>query len=302
MDIDMKILDEVADKLAQPAFYYFNCEKGMQMPSLPALTELMQRLRAALFPCFHSPQRYSVSPMRYHISANLDSIYQILTSQIESGFCASAAELGNCDKKNLDAHALALLFIKRLPLIRSFLEGDVLAAHEGDPAAKSPGETILCYPSIHVMTNHRVAHELYLLEVPLIPRIISEMAHTATGIDIHPGASIGKNFFIDHGTGVVIGETCVIGDNCRLYQGVTLGALSFPKEKDGRLCKGLKRHPILENNVVVYSGATILGRVTIGHDSMIGGNVWITADIPAGSKIVQQHSIPSSPNDPLGQH
>jgi serine O-acetyltransferase len=302
MDIDMKTLDEVADKLAQPAFYYFNCEKGLQMPSLPTLTELMQRLRAALFPGFHSPQRYSVSPMRYHISANLDSIYQILIRQIESGFCASAAELGNCDTKNLDVHDLALRFIRRLPAIRSFLEGDVLAAHEGDPAAKSPGETVLCYPSIHVMTNHRVAHELYLLEVPLIPRIISEMAHTATGIDIHPGASIGKNFFIDHGTGVVIGETCIIGDNCRLYQGVTLGALSFPKEKDGRLSKGLKRHPILEDNVVVYSGATILGRVTIGHGSMIGGNVWITGDVPAGSKIVQQHSISSEPNDMLGEH
>jgi serine O-acetyltransferase len=190
-----------------------------------------------------------------------------------------------------------LRFIETLPEIRALLEGDVREAHEGDPAAKTPGETIFCYPSIQVMTNHRVAHELYKLDVPLIPRIISEMAHTLTGIDIHPGANIGTNFFIDHGTGVVIGETCIIGNNCRLYQGVTLGALSFPKEEDGSLSKGLKRHPIIEDNVVVYSGATLLGRITIGHGSIIGGNVWITTDIPAGSKIIQQHSISSESTD-----
>jgi serine O-acetyltransferase len=299
MNIDIKILNQIAEKLAKPAFFYFNCDNGMKMPSLPALTELMQRLRAVFYPGFHTPQYSSPSSLLYHLSANLDSIYQILTSQIESGFCASSAELRNCNKKDLDANALALSFIKSLPEIRSLLEGDVRAAYEGDPAASTPGETIFCYPSIQVMTNHRVAHALYALGVPLIPRIISEMAHTATGIDIHPGADIGKNFFIDHGTGVVIGETSVIGNDCRLYQGVTLGALSFPKEEDGSLSKGLKRHPILEDNVVVYSGATILGRVTIGRDSVIGGNVWITGDIPPGSKIVQQRSIAPEPNESL---
>jgi serine O-acetyltransferase len=302
MDTDIKTLDEVAERLARPAFYYFNCEKGVQMPSLPAHTELRQRLRALFFPGFHSTRPFSASPLRYHLAVNLDSIYKILTGQIESGFCASGAELNNCDRENLDARSLALTFIKKLPEIRSFLEGDVLAAHDGDPAAKSPGETILCYPSIRVMTHHRVAHELHRLGVPLVPRIISEMAHTATGIDIHPGANIGTKFFIDHGTGVVIGETSIIGDNCRLYQGVTLGALSFPKENDGSLTKGLARHPVLEDNVVVYSGATILGRVTIGRDSLIGGNVWITRDIPPGSKIIQQHSISSEPDDSMLGH
>ena len=180
--------------------------------------------------------------------------------------------------------------MKSLPGIRDLLDGDVLAAYEGDPAAKSRAETIFCYPSMYAMTNHRIAHRLLQLSVPVIPRIISEMAHSSTGIDIHPGASIGEEFFIDHGTGVVIGETCVIGKRCRIYQGVTLGALSFPKDAEGNPIKGLARHPILEDNVTVYAGATILGRVTIGEGSMIGGNVWITKDIPRGSRVVQQRS------------
>ena len=194
---------------------------------------------------------------------------------------------------------LAFAFIKALPKLRGLLVGDVKAAYEGDPAAKTPGETIFCYPSIQVMTNHRVAHELYRLGVPLIPRIISNMAHTLTGIDIHPGAQIGDEFFIDHGTGVVIGETCVIGRNCRLYQGVTLGALSFPKEEDGSLSKNLLRHPGLEDNVVVYAGATILGRITIGRGSVIGGNVWLTSNVPPGSKVIQQRSTTPGPEESM---
>jgi serine O-acetyltransferase len=189
--------------------------------------------------------------------------------------------------------------MKRLPDVRNLLDSDVLAAYEGDPAAKSKAETIFCYPSISIMTNHRIAHELYKLGVPVIPRIISEMGHSRTGIDIHPGAAIGEEFFIDHGTGVVIGETAIIGNHCRLYQGVTLGALSFPKGADGNPIKGLPRHPILEDNVVVYAGATILGRVTIGAGSTIGGNVWITEDISPGSKVMQQHSTSPTKTDRL---
>jgi serine O-acetyltransferase len=170
------------------------------------------------------------------------------------------------------------------------LSTDVGAAFEGDPAAKSPGETIFCYPSITAMIHHRIAHELYKLDVPIIPRIMSEMAHSKTGIDIHPGATIGEDFFIDHGTGVVVGETCIIGRSCRLYQGVTLGALSFPKDAEGKLVKGIARHPILEDNVRVYAGATVLGRVTIGSGSIIGGNVWVTHDVPPGSKLVLSRS------------
>ncbi|MDR2892751.1 MAG: serine acetyltransferase [Deltaproteobacteria bacterium] len=294
-------IDSVAAELVKPAFYQFNLEDSLSLPSLPALTELMQRLRAAFFPGFHSPRYTPESSARHHLAANLDSIRRILAEQIRNGFCLDRP-VGSTNLAE-KAEDLALGFIKTLPRLRHLLEGDVKAAYEGDPAAKTPGETIFCYPSIQAMTNHRVAHELYRLGVPLMPRIISEMAHASTGIDIHPGAQIGDEFFIDHGTGVVVGETCIIGRNCRLYQGVTLGALSFPKEQDGSLSKGLPRHPILEDNVVVYSGATILGRVTIGQGSVIGGNVWITSDVPAGSKVIQQHSISPGPKESmLGKH
>jgi serine O-acetyltransferase len=165
---------------------------------------------------------------------------------------------------------------------------DVEAAYNGDPAAKSYGEIISCYPVIKALINYRIAHELHKLGVPLIPRILTERAHSETGIDIHPGAQIGTHFTIDHGTGVVIGETCIIGNNVKLYQGVTLGAKSFPLDADGNPIKGIARHPILEDNVIVYSNATILGRITIGQDAVIGGNIWVTEDVPAGSRIVQK--------------
>ena len=168
---------------------------------------------------------------------------------------------------------------------------DAVAAYEGDPAAPSPSEAIFCYPGVSALTSHRIAHELYLLDVPLIPRIISEHAHSRTGIDIHPGARIGEKFFIDHGTGVVIGETCVIGDRVRVYQGVTLGAKSFPLDDQGHPIKGIDRHPIIEEEVTIYSGATILGRVTIGKGSVIGGNVWLTRSVPPGSRISQMRPI-----------
>jgi serine O-acetyltransferase len=237
------------------------------------------------------------------MASNLDQIFQILSEQIRLGICFSCYEgIGesdiceHCDENAID---MASEFMKRLPKIRDLLDSDVLAAYEGDPAAKSKSETIFCYPSLQIMTNHRVAHELYSLSVPVIPRIISEMAHSKTGIDIHPGATIGEEFFIDHGTGVVIGETTIIGNRCRLYQGVTLGALSFPKDADGNPIKGLPRHPILEDGVTVYAGATILGRVTIGADSIIGGNVWITSDVPPGSRVIPPRSTSPSANDVL---
>lgn len=171
--------------------------------------------------------------------------------------------------------------------MRKLLGSDARAAYEGDPAATSADEAIFCYPGITAITHQRLAHELYELGVPLIPRIITELAHSATGIDIHPGARIGGSFFIDHGTGVVIGETCIIGERVRLYQGVTLGAKSFPTDERGRPIKGRPRHPIVENDVTIYAGATILGRITIGRGSSIGGNVWLTRAVPPGSSITQ---------------
>ena len=171
--------------------------------------------------------------------------------------------------------------------MRRILATDVEAAYNGDPAAKSYGEVIFCYPAIKAISNYRIAHELLELGVPLIPRMITEMAHSETGIDIHPGAKIGSHFTIDHGTGVVIGATSSIGNNVKLYQGVSLGAKSFPLDADGKPIKGIPRHPILEDNVIVYSNATILGRITIGRDATVGGNIWVTENIPAGAKIVQ---------------
>lgn len=289
----MRHIDAVTERLCHPSSLdkvWHRPAHGAPMPSLTVLHEIMERLRAALFPGFFGPSRVRVASMRHHVAANLDSVYRLLADQIRCGLCFACGTDSGCPRCEQESAAKALAFMDCLPGIRDLLAGDAQAGYEGDPAATSPGETIFCYPSMYAMTHHRIAHALYGLEVPLIPRIIAEMAHAHTGIDIHPGATIGEEFFIDHGTGVVLGETCVIGRGCRLYQGVTLGALSFPKNPDGTLVKGIARHPILEDGVTVYAGATILGRVTIGSGAVIGGNVWITADVPAGARISQERS------------
>ena len=286
------LIERITESLCKPAPYQtmsYESPGDTPMPSLEALNEIMNRLRAALFPGYFGATRVSLNSLRYHMSANLDSIFRLLAEQIRRGICFTCADTQqHCPHCGREAEEKALAFLGELPRIRDLLASDVSAAYAGDPAAKTPGETIFCYPSLTAMTNHRIAHALYGLEVPLIPRIISEMAHSRTGIDIHPGARIGERFFIDHGTGVVIGETCVIGKGCRLYQGVTLGALSFSKDDSGMLVKGRPRHPILEDSVTVYAGASILGRVTIGEGSIIGGNVWLTRDTPPGARVVQR--------------
>lgn len=288
----MPEIERVTEALCDPASYGTVMHHSLHdapMPSLKDLEEIMSRLKAAIFPGFYGTSRVRVDSMRYHMAANLDSIYRILAEQIRRGGCFTCAEYAmDCALCEDASSEIALRFMETVPRIRELLSGDVRAAFEGDPAAKTPGETIFCYPSITALTHQRIAHELYRLGVPLIPRIITEMAHSTTGIDIHPGATIDEEFFIDHGTGVVIGETCIIGKHCRLYQGVTLGALSFPKEADGTLVKGVPRHPILEDNVTLYAGATVLGRVTIGAGSTIGGNVWVDQDVPPGSRLIQQ--------------
>ncbi len=302
----MPVLEDVVKKLCAPKYFdpqFYPVLHNVEMPSLPLLEELVARLRTLLFPGFYGSGRVHLDSMRYHMQSNLDSIFRILAEQIKRGTCFSGEDCTDANVNGDDAKAKACEFIKRIPAVKDMLHGDVQAAYEGDPAAKSPGETIFCYPSIFAITHHRIAHELYKLNVPLIPRIISEMAHSRTGIDIHPGARIGDAFFIDHGTGVVVGETCVIGKCCRLYQGVTLGALSFQKDDHGMLIKGVDRHPVLEDDVVVYANATILGRVTIGEGSIIGGNVWLTSDVPPNSKIIQQHSTaPASDESMLGHN
>jgi serine O-acetyltransferase len=227
----------------------------------------------------------------------MERLYGILCEQIQAGLCFStgwgeAEAYGETyasaqNSRRRKASELARAFVQKLPILRQTLATDVEAAYLGDPAAETYGEVISCYPVIKAVTNYRIAHELLKLGVPLIPRIITEMAHSETGIDIHPAATIGHHFTIDHGTGVVIGATCIIGNGVKLYQGVTLGAKSFPVDDQGNPIKGIPRHPILEDNVIVYANSTVLGRITIGHDAVIGGNIWVTEDVPPGTRILQ---------------
>jgi serine O-acetyltransferase len=261
---------------------------GLGLPSRAALHDVMQELRAAFFPGHYGPADLSAESLRYHVGALLDSALRTLEDQVHRAL-AFAGEAAGSEER---AAKIVQSFAGRLPAVRALLATDVRAAYEGDPAATSPDEAILCYPGFTAVLWHRVAHELRVLGVPLIPRIIAEEAHTLTGIDIHPGARIGASFFIDHGTGVVIGETCIIGERVRLFQGVTLGAKSFPLDSDGKPVKGIDRHPIVEDGVVIYAGATILGRVTIGKGSSVGGNVWLTKSVPPGSRITQAELKP----------
>jgi serine O-acetyltransferase len=248
----------------------------------------MQQLRSVLFPGFFRLAEFSPEALELHVGAILDGVAIALEEQVRRGFCfvcpGDEASPSECRAR---AAGITRRFLERIPGVMELLAEDVRAAYDGDPAAKSPSETIFCYPGIYAITNHRVAHELYNLEVPVIPRILGENAHSVTGIDIHPGARIGRSFFIDHGTGVVIGETSVIGDRVRLYQGVTLGARSFPLDTNGVPIKGVDRHPVIGDDVVIYAGATILGRITVGARSVIGGNVWLTDSVPPGSVLSQ---------------
>lgn len=253
-------------------------------PSRDAVVNLLEALRGVLFPGFFGPSELSGETLRYHLGATLDQVLHDLAEQIRRAYRVTAPEEEACEARAL---AVARAFVARLPEVRRLLGTDVQAAFEGDPALRSPDEAILCYPGILAITCQRLAHELHLLGVPLIPRVMTEHAHAQTGIDIHPGARIGEAFFIDHGTGVVIGETCILGRGVRLYQGVTLGAKRFPLDAEGKPIKGIARHPILEDEVTVYANATLLGRITVGRGSTIGGNVWLTRSVPPGSTITQ---------------
>lgn len=260
---------------------------GRELPSREALGAIIEGLRGALFPMRLGPPDLRQESEDYYIGHTLDAVLGALLVQVRLEIVHLARQQpGEVDP---DSRALAIVreFGAALPRIRTLLDSDVLAAFRGDPAARSVDEVLLCYPGVHAMIHHRIAHELYVLGVPLLARLVAELAHGATGIDIHPGATIGAGFFIDHGTGVVIGETAQIGRQVRLYQAVTLGARRFATDADGSLAKGGARHPIVEDEVVIYAGATILGRVTIGRGSTIGGNVWLTRSVPPGSRIAQ---------------
>ncbi len=262
---------------------------GDPLPSGKVLQEIIELCRSILFPGFYGESSLNSYTLPYHIGVNTERLYDCLSGQILAALCFSASDEEPCcnEERKVKAAALAVGFIGRLPHLREILATDVEAAYNGDPAAESYGEIISCYPIIKALSNYRIAHELLLLGVPLLPRIITEMAHSETGIDIHPGATIGHHFTIDHGTGVVIGATCIIGNHVKLYQGVTLGAKSFPLDEQGNPIKGIPRHPILEDHVIVYANSTILGRITIGRGATIGGNIWVTEDVPAGARLLQ---------------
>ncbi|MEG1563116.1 MAG: serine O-acetyltransferase EpsC [Bacteroides sp.] len=286
------ILTQAVDELSESESYkglFHQHKDGEPLPSARALCDVIDLARSILFPGYYGNSTVNSRTINYHIGVNIEKIFDLLCEQILAGLCFSGDESYNTGTEPLreEAAQLAAEFISRLPALRRVLATDVEAAYNGDPAAESFGEVIFCYPAIKAISNYRIAHELMELGVPLIPRIITEMAHSETGIDIHPGAKIGNHFTIDHGTGVVIGATSIIGDNVKLYQGVTLGAKSFPLDAEGKPIKGIPRHPILEDNVIIYSNATILGRITIGQDATVGGNIWVTEDVPEGARIVQ---------------
>ena len=261
---------------------------GREFPSREALAQIVEQLKGALFPMRLGPPELRHESEDFYVGHTLHTALQALTEQarLELAYEARHAPEPPAD---LEARAVEAVhkFAAALPSIRRQLDSDVLAAYQGDPAARSVDEVLLCYPGVLAMIHHRLAHPLYTLGLPLLARIVAELAHGQTGIDIHPGAQIGPGFFIDHGTGVVIGETAVIGQRVRLYQAVTLGAKRFPTDTDGSLRKGLPRHPVVEDDVVIYAGATILGRITLGKGATIGGNVWITESVPPGANITQ---------------
>ncbi len=266
-------------------------EQRHVLPSRDVLVTIIEDLRSVLFPGYFGNSELTQENIRFHVGSTLDMVLRRLREQVQRGFCFNCARHEpNCSACEDRASVTTREFLSRLPQIRRLLASDVAAAYTGDPAATQPDEAVFCYPGLLAMTNYRLAHELRDLDVPLLPRIIAEHAHSITGIDIHPGATIGESLFIDHGTGVVIGETTKIGDRVRIYQGVTLGAKSFPLDEEGQPIKGIPRHPIVGDDVVIYSGATLLGRIHIGHDSVIGGNVWVTEDVPPGSRVTQARS------------
>jgi serine O-acetyltransferase len=261
---------------------------GRELPSRAAMAEILEALCGALFPMRLGPVDLREESEDFYVGHTLDVALNALLAQARLELRYAARHSAQADT-GVEARTIQIIqdFALALPGLRSLLDTDVLAAYHGDPAARSVDEVLLCYPGILAVIHHRLAHHLYRAGLPLLARISAEIAHSATGIDIHPGAQIGRSFFIDHGTGVVIGETAIIGERVRIYQAVTLGAKRFPADEDGQLQKGQPRHPIVEDDVVIYAGATILGRITIGKGSTIGGNVWLTRSVPAGSNLTQ---------------
>jgi serine O-acetyltransferase len=260
-----------------------------RLPSPTSLIEIIESIRSVIFPGYFGSPLAKEDSLVYHVGIGVEKIFNDLSHQIFDALFFQSEKIDSAQTR-IKARNLTYAFLNRLQHIKQMMSSDVKAIFDSDPAAKNLGEIIFCYPAIKAISNYRIAHELYLLNIPLIPRIITELAHVETGMDIHPGAEIGEYFSIDHGTGIVIGQTTIIGNHVTLYQGVTLGAKSFTLNEDGRP-KNLPRHPILEDNVTVYSNASILGRITIGRGTIIGGNIWLDHSVPPYSRILQTKAV-----------
>ena len=287
-----KVLNDTVEMLSdegsyQQLFHAYRDEEAL--PSGEVLEEIIDLCRAILFPGYYGNARISKQTIRFHTGVNIGTLHTLLSKQIYAGLCFADTNCTTCPEEKIftEAEKLSEAFIQSLPEMRSLLATDAEAAFNGDPAAQNINEVIFCYPGFRAICNYRIAHQLYRLGVPFIPRMITEMAHSETGIDIHPGAQIGHYFSIDHGTGTVIGETSVIGNHVRIFQGVSLAGEKLPPDENGNAIRGVSRHPVLGDHVTVYSNATLLGRICIGEGATICGNVWITEDVPAGATASQ---------------
>ncbi len=296
ISLNKKDFSKVIDSLHENIFVDESRQKFL--PSRDNIIKAIENIKIILFPrYFGKPE--SLKNIKEYLDSLLNEVSEVLLEEVRKAFYFDCKHVeGNycqiCDERSI---VFVKDFINILPRIQESLIKDAKLAYEWDPAAKSVDEVVICYPGFYAIFSYRVAHKFYISGVPIIPRIITEHAHSLTGVDIHPGATIGVPFFIDHGTGIVIGETCKIGNRVRIYQGVTLGAKSFSLDESGNPIKGIERHPIIEDEVIIYSGATILGRVTIGKGSIIGGNVWLTKSVPPYSKVVQSDFKQEFKND-----
>lgn len=289
------VLNHTVKQLSDESSYrqlFHPYKEDEALPSEENLERIVELCRSIIFPGYYGNAHISKQTIRYHIGVNVETLHSLLSRQIYAGLCFSDKSCRLLSEAEISekAEALSETFIASLPALREVLMTDVEATFENDPAAKNPGEVIFCYPGIRAVTNYRIAHRLYELDVPFIPRMIAEMAHSETGIDIHPGACIGHHFAIDHGTGTVIGETSIIGNHVRIFQGVSLAGEKLPADADGHIERGIPRHPVLEDYVTVYSNSTLHGRIHIGKGATICGNVWINHDIEAGATISQNRN------------
>ena len=280
-------VERLSDEGSYAQLFHAYCEEE-ELPSGKVLQSLVELCRTILFPGYYGQARITGQTIRFHTGVSIEQLFEGLSKQIYAGLClANTSQTTSSQAAKATAERIAEEFISSLPELRSLLATDAEAMFDSDPAAQNPGEVIFCYPGFRAICNYRIAHVLYRLEVPFIPRMITEMAHSETGIDIHPGATIGHHFSIDHGTGIVIGETSVIGDYVRIFQGVSLAGAKLPPDEKGNTIRGIARHPILGNHVTVYSNATLIGKIHIGDGATICGNVWVAEDVPAGATVSQ---------------